>query len=63
MAYNIQTGGNKITLLTEYESVTKIVTILSNTFFQFTCIFRKQFYFVRSDLKITAHGNRDSNLE
>jgi hypothetical protein len=33
------------------------------TFLSYTFIFRKQFYFVISGLKIICHGNPDNNLE
>jgi hypothetical protein len=32
-------------------------------FFSYTFIFRKQFYFVPSGLKIVRHGNTNNNLE
>jgi hypothetical protein len=32
-------------------------------FFSYIFIFRKQFYFVTSGLKIIDHGNTDNNLE
>jgi hypothetical protein len=48
----------------EYEYVIQIVDCVRNkTFFNHTFIFRKQFYFIFSILKIIGHGNPDSNLE
>jgi hypothetical protein len=63
MAYNFQTGNNKIKQLTEYENVTqKFITHRIN-FLSCTFIFRKQFCFILSRLKIIRNGNHDNNLE
>jgi hypothetical protein len=63
MAYNFQTGTNKMKQLTEYESVTQKVLFGNAVLAAFMFIFHKQFYFVVSGLKIICHGNPDNNLE
>jgi hypothetical protein len=68
VAYNFQTGNNKIKLLMEYESVTQknllpVKPMLCCQIISYTFIFRKQFYFVVSGLKIIGQGNPDNNLE
>jgi hypothetical protein len=47
----------------EYENVTQKVLFILEYFLYYTFIFRKQFYLVLSDLKITGPWNPDTNLE
>jgi hypothetical protein len=56
VAYNIQTGNNKVKLRTEYESVESILQNAKE-------LQHSHFYFVVSCLKIIGHGNPDNNLE
>jgi hypothetical protein len=63
VAYNFQTGNNKIKLLIEYESATQNFSLLVDIYFlNYIFIFHKQIYFI-SGLKIICHGNPDNNLE
>jgi hypothetical protein len=63
VAYNFQTGNYKIKLLTEYEHECGEYTVAKKKVMSYTFIFRKQFDFVFSGLKIIGHGNPDNNLE
>jgi hypothetical protein len=71
VAYNFQTGNNEVKLRTEYESVTQKVLFGNAVLASLDVlidlvalsIFRKQFYFVISGLKIIGHGNPDNKLE
>jgi hypothetical protein len=69
MVYNFQTGNNKPKLLMEYESVTQSrhqcreCGVDKLNFLSYISIFRKQFYFVASGLKMMGLGNSDNNLE
>jgi hypothetical protein len=50
----------------ETQNVLFVNIVLSHSctdWFSYIFIFRKQFYFVVSGLKITGHGNPDNNLE
>jgi hypothetical protein len=64
VAYNIQTGNDKIKLLIEYESVIQKVLLLVESILQNAKqLQHAQFCFDVSSLKITGHGNTDNNLE
>jgi hypothetical protein len=71
VAYDFQIESNKIKLLTEYESVTQKLLLFIDSMLQNAkqfhystpFIFRKQFSFVLSGLKIIGHGESDNNLE
>jgi hypothetical protein len=70
MAYNFKTEKNTTKILKKYENVTQNVlfSILHHCFYRkynfltYIFLFRKQFYFVISGLKIIGHGNSDNNL-
>jgi hypothetical protein len=64
VAYNFQTGNNKIKLLTEYEDVTQNV-LFGNAVLAALMSGRKYGLDVMdlSGLKIIGHGNPDNNLE
>jgi hypothetical protein len=59
--YNFQTESNKIKLLTEYQSVPQKVLFGNAVLAAHTFIFRKQFYFVVSGLKIIFFSNGSSS--
>jgi hypothetical protein len=64
VAYNFQIGGNRIKLLTEYESENqKVLLLLESILRNVKQLQRAQFYFVISGLKIRDHGNPNNNLE
>jgi hypothetical protein len=52
VAFNFQTGKNKMQVLTEYESVTQKVLLLSYAASSFILLF-----------PVIGHGNPDRNLE
>jgi hypothetical protein len=64
VAYDFQTGNNKIQLLMEYKIVIEKGFITDRlNFLSYIFIFRKQFYSVVFGLKIISHGNPDNNSE
>jgi hypothetical protein len=63
VAYNFQTGNNKIKLLMEYENVTQNV-LFSNAVLAALMSARKYNVMLQNgDCSIIGHGNPDNNLE
>jgi hypothetical protein len=64
VAYNFETGSNKIKLLTEYESATQRVLLFIEPILQTAeQLQHARIHFVVSGLKIIGHENPDDNLQ